>query len=116
MEGHLILAHLPAHLPQICDDEFDDNAATVACREMRLPTPGRAIGSALFGPGTGPIWLDSVVCTGAETSLQMCRRAPWGVTNCRHSEDVSVVCGSALIPGERSKCCSNPRRLRTTAF
>ena len=45
-----------------------------------------------FGPGTGNIWLDDVNCQGDETSLFDCGHAGWGENNCRHNEDVSILC------------------------
>ena len=45
-----------------------------------------------FGVGTGAILLDDVVCVGNETSLTDCQRSQWGVHNCDHFEDVSVMC------------------------
>jgi len=36
--------------------------------------------------------LDNVRCNGNETSLSQCPHAPMGITNCRHTEDVGVIC------------------------
>ena len=49
--------------------------------------------SAYYGPGTGPIFLDNVACTGTEESLLSCVTAvPMGTHNCIHSKDAGVAC------------------------
>ena len=45
-----------------------------------------------FGGGSGPIFLDNVVCSGGESSLLECQSNPIGENNCDHSEDAGVRC------------------------
>ena len=47
---------------------------------------------AAFGEGEGPIFLDSIACTGSEVSLQLCRHEGVGSHNCGHNEDSGVIC------------------------
>lgn len=72
----------------ICDDAFDENDATVACREL-----GFSEGFPYTdGAGSGEIWMDDVDCSGTEARLVECEFLGWGVHNCSHSEDVGVEC------------------------
>ena len=48
--------------------------------------------SAYYGQGSGSIWLDNVQCDGTEEELLDCTALPIGAHNCRHGEDVGVVC------------------------
>ena len=49
------------------------------------------LSSAHFGPGSGPILMDDVACTGTESWLTSCLHT--SEHNCNHSQDVSVHCG-----------------------
>ena len=46
--------------------------------------------NASFGQGSGPIYLDSLVCTGTEPTLLDCRYSQFH--SCFHEDDVSVRC------------------------
>jgi len=48
----------------------------------------------MYGPGTGPIWLDQLDCIGSETQLVNCSHRGWNSHNCDHSEDVSIACNN----------------------
>ena len=47
--------------------------------------------NAHFGPGTGPIVLDDLRCTGNETNLHECPFDP-STTDCNHARDAGVRC------------------------
>ena len=80
----------------ICDDYWDINDANVVCRHLGFPQASQAPGSARYGQGSGPIWMDYVRCTGSESYIHNCRHRGWGKHNCDHSEDASVVCSSSI--------------------
>ena len=56
-----------------------------------------AINNGIFGPGTGPIFLDEVTCSGDETILSNCTHRGIGVHNCYHSEDAGVICPQGVV-------------------
>ncbi|KFV06174.1 Deleted in malignant brain tumors 1 protein, partial [Pterocles gutturalis] len=76
----------------VCDDNWDLSDAAVVCRQLGCGGALSAPGSARFGWGAGPIWLDNVNCRGHETDISNCRAKMWGVHNCHHGEDAGVVC------------------------
>ena len=77
----------------VCDDEWDDTDAGVVCRQLGFGSSGTAIGVAVFGQGSGPIWLDNIKCTGNESTLASCGHLGVGVTrSCSHYEDAGVRC------------------------
>jgi len=76
----------------VCDDSWDLRAGNMVCRQLGCGAARSAPGSAAFGPGSGPIWLDDVNCLGNEASITDCRHRGFGVHNCGHHEDASVIC------------------------
>ncbi|NXC23331.1 SRB4D protein, partial [Corythaeola cristata] len=89
----------------VCDDDWSLLDASVVCRQLGCGTAVSAYSAAHFGQGSGPIWLDNVQCSGTEAALSECLARPWGVNNCHHGEDASVVCAgnTKLVPwGGRS--------------
>ena len=52
---------------------------------------------AAFGQGTGPVYLNSMGCTGTESSLLSCSHSGIGVAYCSHSSDAGVVCPSCKL-------------------
>ena len=78
----------------ICDDDWDNIDARVACRMLGY-TGGTALqghGHHNFGVGTGEILLSKLKCSGSERSLFDCVYRGIGVETCSHIEDAGVIC------------------------
>ncbi|XP_071486232.1 scavenger receptor cysteine-rich type 1 protein M130-like [Diadema antillarum] len=82
-------------------------AAQVVCKELGY-TKGLAWSGA-YEEGTGRIWLDNTVCSGAEESLYRCRKSPIGANTCHHGQDAGVVCDlkGRLLVVERNNAQSS---------
>ncbi|KAG9488749.1 lysyl oxidase homolog 2 [Eleutherodactylus coqui] len=83
----------------VCDDDFSLYAAHIVCRDLGYVEAVSWSPSSKFGKGEGHIWMDNVHCTGRERSLADCSHNGWGVTDCKHTEDVGVQCSDRRIPG-----------------
>ncbi|PIK44170.1 hypothetical protein BSL78_18974 [Apostichopus japonicus] len=79
----------------VCDDYWDDNDASVICRQLGFGSSGTAFGSANFGEGSGEIWYDDVACSGHEANIDECGSRGWGIHNCVHGEDAGVFCSTS---------------------
>uniref|UniRef100_A0A3B4B0Z8 Soluble scavenger receptor cysteine-rich domain-containing protein SSC5D n=1 Tax=Periophthalmus magnuspinnatus TaxID=409849 RepID=A0A3B4B0Z8_9GOBI len=76
----------------VCDDDWTLQNAKVVCRQLGCGQELSALTNAHFGAGEGPIWLDNVECTGDELALSQCTHPNYGINNCGHNEDASVIC------------------------
>ncbi|XP_032085777.1 LOW QUALITY PROTEIN: lysyl oxidase homolog 2 [Thamnophis elegans] len=85
----------------ICDDDFSIHSANVFCRQLGYVEAISWFPGSKYGKGEGTIWLDNLYCTGRESSIAQCTSNGWGVSDCKHTEDVSVLCSEKRIPGFR---------------
>ncbi|XP_034714136.1 lysyl oxidase homolog 3B isoform X2 [Etheostoma cragini] len=83
----------------ICDDDFSIANANVLCRQLGFISATGWTHSAKYGKGQGKIWLDNVLCSGGEKSIEFCKSRGWGNSDCTHDEDAGVVCKDERIPG-----------------
>ncbi|VDI69553.1 deleted in malignant brain tumors 1 protein, partial [Mytilus galloprovincialis] len=78
----------------ICGSYFDMNDAEVICRMAGYSSALQSFTTGHFGVGAGPIYLDSLQCSGHERHLDSC--ASSGLfkisSSCQHSDDVGVAC------------------------
>ena len=77
----------------VCDDGWSSTDADVVCRQLGFGTYGSSYSGAYFGQGSGPIWLDNVICIGNESTLASCSHLGVNITrSCSHYEDAGVRC------------------------
>ena len=112
----------------VCDDLWGRADAAVACRQLGFSSSGIytstkkcdfpksplllpqlciiyfigavARSSAIFGQGTGPVFLDDLKCTGLEYRLFDCPGRAIETTPCSHSEDAGVECVAGMSPSD----------------
>uniref|UniRef100_A0AAY5ENR1 SRCR domain-containing protein n=1 Tax=Electrophorus electricus TaxID=8005 RepID=A0AAY5ENR1_ELEEL len=81
----------------VCDKGWDMRDAAVVCRELGCGEAVDAVGKAHFGPGSGPIWMNEVACSGSESMLKNCGSIG-RVSDCHHA---GVICSVRLVGGPR---------------
>nr|XP_060616109.1 soluble scavenger receptor cysteine-rich domain-containing protein SSC5D-like [Anolis sagrei ordinatus] len=96
----------------ICDAGWDLQDAQVVCRQLGCGNASKALGGAHYGQGSGPIWLESINCTGEETFLKECQKGGWGEHSCSHSQDASVECSETRLVGGPNRCSGRVEVLR----
>nr|XP_055046941.1 deleted in malignant brain tumors 1 protein-like [Misgurnus anguillicaudatus] len=80
----------------VCDAGWDLTDAAVACNSVDCENPVAATTGAFFGQGSGPVWLDDVICSGNESTVMDCLSMELGTSTCGHGKDAGVICNREL--------------------
>ncbi|MCJ8742917.1 hypothetical protein PDJAM_G00087780 [Pangasius djambal] len=81
----------------VCSFGWDKVGAAVVCRELGCGKPVDAPTYGYFGPGSGPIWMVNVRCSGSESTLKDCGSDGRG-DYCGHGRDAGVTCSDNRKP------------------
>ena len=73
----------------MCDNEWDSNDATVVCKQLGYAGYNAFAAINNYGPVSGPIWFDDLVCTSSDTSLFNCSYST-ATSDCTHDNDVAL--------------------------
>ena len=88
----------------VCGNQFDDNAAAVACRMAGFSGGKALVNSTLeFAPGPLQVGVFGANCTGNETNLHACAL---NVTGTCGGEVAAVRCTGKLCLAGRRCCCA----------
>ncbi|XP_030048592.1 deleted in malignant brain tumors 1 protein [Microcaecilia unicolor] len=95
----------------VCNDDWDIRDAAVVCKQLGCGPATETVQQNPFGPGSGPVWLKRVFCSGSESYLSQCGSWTSQQFVCKHIHDVGVTCAGAdsgisnvsLVNG-RSQC------------
>lgn len=76
----------------VCHNSWDIADGLVLCRELGCGGNAEPLTNAHFGTGEGPIWMDSLRCSGDESNLRNCQFDGWGNHQCIHAYDAGIIC------------------------
>ncbi|XP_038051846.1 uncharacterized protein LOC119724729 isoform X2 [Patiria miniata] len=88
-----VKVYLSGEWGTVCDDYWSIEDALVVCRQLGYSSV--ASEHTKFGPGSGPILMDDVSCSGNEEVLGDCPHVGRDNHDCSHDEDVGVVCSNS---------------------
>ncbi|XP_016377169.1 scavenger receptor cysteine-rich type 1 protein M130-like, partial [Sinocyclocheilus rhinocerous] len=84
---------------RVCDIGWDMADAAVVCRELDCGEPVDALSDAQVGLGSGPTWMNNVVCIGSESTLKKCGSITWGFQGVCQSKSAGVICSGVRLVG-----------------
>uniref|UniRef100_U3I058 Serine protease 12 n=1 Tax=Anas platyrhynchos platyrhynchos TaxID=8840 RepID=U3I058_ANAPP len=80
----------------ICGSHWDNNDATVVCRQLALGEKGTAKHIPFSGLGVIPVYWSEVRCRGDEATILSCEKDIWQDGTCPQKVAAAVTCSSSL--------------------
>ena len=94
----------------VCDGGWSTFDAIVACRQLGFqPTGAVPLYNAAFGPGSGQIWIDDLLCNSRESRLIDCPNGGIGMIDfCNgHNDDAGLRCLEGMVYSVQHLCQSS---------
>ncbi|KFQ25894.1 Neurotrypsin, partial [Mesitornis unicolor] len=80
----------------ICGSHWDNNDATVICRQLALGEKGTAKHKPFSGLGLIPVYWSEVRCRGDEETILLCEKDIWQDGTCPQKMAAAVTCSNSL--------------------
>ncbi|XP_060574189.1 deleted in malignant brain tumors 1 protein-like, partial [Ruditapes philippinarum] len=80
----------------VCGAHFTQNDANVVCHMLGFSKNALSFHRNVTG-GQGPVWLNTLGCSGSEADIEYCSHGSWDNHTCSHTNDVSVKCEATKV-------------------
>uniref|UniRef100_K7FQ89 SRCR domain-containing protein n=1 Tax=Pelodiscus sinensis TaxID=13735 RepID=K7FQ89_PELSI len=93
----------------VCSNQMSGVAVSIICKQLNCGDRGNIEADYAHGTGSGPRWLDNVVCREWHSSLWQCQSDPWNVESCDEREETYIFCTGkkAKLPQPSFAECPN---------
>ncbi|XP_061299000.1 neurotrypsin [Pezoporus flaviventris] len=81
----------------VCGSHWDNDDATVVCRQLALGEKGTAKHVPFSGLGLTPVYWNEVRCRGDEENILLCEKDIWHDGTCPQKMAAAVTCSSSLV-------------------
>ena len=78
----------------ICDDKWTDTDAMTVCKQLGF-AGGLALKGSYYGKGTGPVFLNNMLCRTTDETIWHCKGDTWQNVDkkcLKHDNDASAIC------------------------
>nr|XP_023969574.2 scavenger receptor cysteine-rich type 1 protein M130-like [Chrysemys picta bellii] len=105
----------------VCSNQMSGDAAAIVCKQLNCGDGGQIEREFEYGAGSGPTWLDHIVCSEQHSSLWQCPSEPWDPKSCdNRAEETHISCtGKKAKPTQtlfaecpNSPSCTDQEKLR----
>uniref|UniRef100_A0A8C3FUK7 SRCR domain-containing protein n=1 Tax=Chrysemys picta bellii TaxID=8478 RepID=A0A8C3FUK7_CHRPI len=87
----------------VCSNGMSRVIAAIVCKQLNCGDGGQIEREFEYGAGSGPTWLDHIVCSEQHSSLWQCLSEPWNPKSCDdRAEETHISCTAVPVTCEVS--------------